>query len=194
MAPTLTAPPPCQEPEESPEPPPWTLFHASQSPQLCRQPQPPQPSSRACAHTPAARCIAKTSRFVRASSAFPVSRSVAGGVRTAVRRAAKVRAERRRIALRRMRMDVIVISGCSTISVLRMLLRKVTGGSLEGRTRVKEGLVTRYSAILIGKERRRFEIAQETYRFDKFDHLCTQFASTPFLFTNQTSPYDFKSM
>jgi len=77
-------------------------------------------------------------------------------------------------------MDVIVISGCSTISVSRMQLRRATGGCLEGITRAKEGLLTRFSAILTEKEIRGFEIAQETYHFDKFDQLCTQFASTLF--------------
>lgn len=146
----LTAPTLCLETEESTEPPPSTLYLASQSHQLCLRPRLAPRSSPVCTRTLAAHCTARMSRSVRASSACQGHRRGVVGARTQATGAPRVRellARRRAIALRHMRMDATATSGCSMTSVSRMLSRRDMGGSSERITKSEEGF-TRFVTLL----------------------------------------------
>lgn len=124
---TPTAPTLCLETEESTEPPPSTLYLASQSHRLCLPPRPAPPSSQACTRTLAVLCTAKMSKSALASSACLEYQREAAGARMEATRARRVTGRRRATASKRTHMDVIATSGCLTTSVLRMLSREDMG-------------------------------------------------------------------
>ena len=137
MAPATTPTPLPVDSDESTEPPPSTRSPASPSPQPCQAPPQAQRASPACTRVPAAPCSARTSRSARASSACRGCQSAAAGRRA---RAAIVMSEggRRRIALKRMRMEGIATSGCSMTLVSRMRCVGGVGRFLDGSIEKEE--------------------------------------------------------
>ena len=144
MAPSPTTPTTCLETEESTEPPPSTRCRASQSRQPCLLPRLARRSSRACMPTPAARCIAKTSKSAPASSVCRESRREAGEARTQALRAPEVRRGGRPTALKPTRMGGTATSGCSMTSASLMLSRRDMGRYLAGTIEVGETNNARY--------------------------------------------------
>lgn len=176
----LTAPTPCLETEESPEPPPSTLCLASQSRQPCRRLRLLRHSSPVCTRTPAAHCTARMSRSAQESSACQGCRRGAVGVQMGATGARRVRERRRATASRRMRMDATATSGCSMTSALRMLLRRDTGRFSEGTaTKVVEEMdihLVMSCTKTVGTNSLRKEHSNGRTQYNNLHHLSLRFS------------------